>query len=801
MPSDQEGFAPVQEEEQEEAAAAAEPRWEDLSREADEESARPEDDAADWAADADSEATLSEHGEEEEEESASSARTRVPTGGMAAPSAAEPRWAPRAAPQQAPGAAPGAAPQAAHEAAASAAEPRQPPPGAAAVAGEAPRVSEELAAAGTRPEQDLQRFVEVVGAAIAGIEALRLDAAQPVLEVARNKLVLLQALGLSTERSGDDLRLALCSTNLGRERQVKLALPLQCLMALDFRDWVTLYMVTYAEDMAITEWTAHWLQFPLRLGLLRVASGGAASKILGRPELAVQSVTDRPDLVYWHASRAKNDSHLFAIATEACLAAEAGEPEATQERLQQALRQLALLNLDGDNVFAAAFLPSAKEALQAARASSSSGSAAEPGPTGCCYTQNNGQPGLTGRLAYYCADWLAVGGYDEEAGVLGTGYQDVDLQHRLSRRAYARKQAFPITRGGGFAIPQGEGFKDDRGRAKVARLDPEVFKAHKSWGAINAANVYTMSSKTTAGRLVRNIETKAASTRLAQQLELMRRTVGSSWAQTLPRPAAAAVLPLAAEPQLAAPRGRDLRSTRLKIALFSMGLRQVGETPLTCEKLTGADRRQLVHEAKMVRDVVAKNIPRQVLLSSGLIEPRADVVQIDARAFRDQDPTRRTAVNHLGFHGSVLQGIVEDPRFHTFFMKTWLRILRAAERAYLEEEAFAMDEGASAAGGGGGGGGRGGGAPRPPPMVAIVVVCNMGRHRSVGIAEMLATTLKNTSWSLESYEHLSRQNWLLRTCNMCRECARANDPRRLAALRLALGAQEAAFGSWDESAV
>jgi hypothetical protein len=180
----------------------------------------------------------------------------------------------------------------------------------------------------------------------------------------------------------------LCVTTLNRNEQVQIALPIAIWLAWGFAD-VTLHLVDFNQDTFLQQWVVEHLALPMEMGKLKYY---------------------RCPMATWHASLAKNTSHMAA-----CLDAAGGlTPAADEDAL--------LVNLDGDNLFTVTWL---RRLLR------------EDGPallskdlTVVPYN-NVWDSGTYGRLAYLKSQWLGVRGYDVE--FLPSGCQDTDLKLRLGQ--------------------------------------------------------------------------------------------------------------------------------------------------------------------------------------------------------------------------------------------------------------------------------------------------------------------------------------------------------------------------------
>jgi hypothetical protein len=127
---------------------------------------------------------------------------------------------------------------------------------------------------------------------------------------------------------------------------------------------------------------------------------------------------------------------------------------------------------------------------------------------------------LTGRIAYTCFSFLAIGGYDEEEGVLGSGYQDVDITLRINHQATKIIKAgcatpveggdlsrADVTEGVGFALPNHPSNKWDLNcEAKVKNIDPKDFQkaGGHEWSNVNKKNRQIMKAKMQTQQYTRN---------------------------------------------------------------------------------------------------------------------------------------------------------------------------------------------------------------------------------------------------------------------------------------------------------
>jgi hypothetical protein len=304
---------------------------------------------------------------------------------------------------------------------------------------------------------------------------------------------------------------ALCSHASQCDWKVKAALPLQLLMLLPSRGFACIFMVTFGKDCEITAWIHSELRWALDLGLLRLASGGS----VGESHLDSQDreVLDHlPRMDFWHASKAKNTSHMFAILSHELF--NKGQ-----------LGDLILVCLDADNICHPDYVPelvqtmaSCKEKALKALSVPNKDMGDRSQVLGLAARCASGVAALTGRVAMFATDFLNVGGYDQEDGIAPSGYQDVDLQLRVCEASKEQNGWNPkalTVKGGGCAFPNtdtgGNGFvgmsaqqkKVDRSQAKVEYC--EAMYKQMGWHKCNDLNMAAMKAKTSKRLLVRNI--------------------------------------------------------------------------------------------------------------------------------------------------------------------------------------------------------------------------------------------------------------------------------------------------------
>ncbi len=178
--------------------------------------------------------------------------------------------------------------------------------------------------------------------------------------------------------------------------------------------------MSFGADKEMQGWVRDNLAEALDRGLLVSASGGCDG--VAAVQAGCPGVTSCQDVMlrYWHASKAKNASHMLAI-------------EHTRLAFgTAALDALALVNMDCDNVCGGCFSHALLQALSREAGARPGGVAPVTVPVMPPATPASAHAALTGRVAAWATDFLRMGGYDQESGVLGTGAQDIDLLMRLA---------------------------------------------------------------------------------------------------------------------------------------------------------------------------------------------------------------------------------------------------------------------------------------------------------------------------------------------------------------------------------
>jgi hypothetical protein len=183
------------------------------------------------------------------------------------------------------------------------------------------------------------------------------------------------------------MKCCLCVTTMGRDEQLKKALPITIWLAWAYEE-VTLYVVDFNQDDDLQRWVAANLSLPMTCGKLKYYRCRT--------------------MEHWHASLAKNTVHMAACRdiTDGLTSADGKtEPDLA-----------ILVNLDGDNIFSPTWL---RKLL------GTNGRQLGMGLCRVIHYQNVDDSGTYGRMAYMSHDFRDVQGYD--VSFYPMGCQDTDL--------------------------------------------------------------------------------------------------------------------------------------------------------------------------------------------------------------------------------------------------------------------------------------------------------------------------------------------------------------------------------------
>ena len=225
----------------------------------------------------------------------------------------------------------------------------------------------------------------------------------------------------------------LCTAVMNRLWQVRIALPLTLAHCWKHRRWTKVHVVDFGSNDGTLCFLMQDCRAAIDVGLLSVY---------------------RCREQYWHASLAKNTSHMVSF-------------------------EDILVNVDGDNIVGQNF---PQEVLSHFRFGN--------GPV-----SYNAGGGTCGRIAYRRSDFLLVRGYDEDARPMGA--QDVDLFKRICKLPGARKCY------SGDRTKWSQAVQNTR-EEKVANCDQSL--RHLTWAQMNDMNWEIFEQRRKSGLLRRNLE-------------------------------------------------------------------------------------------------------------------------------------------------------------------------------------------------------------------------------------------------------------------------------------------------------
>ena len=462
----------------------------------------------------------------------------------------------------------------------------------------------QAASADTKPSPEILHFLELLqdsAKAAAKIDTEGMQIAKGIVDRGRDWAANRNCCDTSSWGLPERHFICLCTSVFKRTAAWKQAFPLHLVVALMSVPKVKLFVVTFGDDEEIQAWVQTNFRWAFHAGILHVASGGIAGmkwqppvaaastsasassssasssslnpfKLLAAPQkTTLYQRPSQPDVavplcIHWHATVGKNSSHQFAIEVMQQLGAN------TDEYL--------LLNVDADNVFSLQFVESTAKAW-ALEKKLVGDAPAVPGKQRTLTYPIRGivgtstVAGCTGRVCIQASDFVRLGGYDQESGVVGSGFQDVDLSRRLRqavknhanstgvlplRAASQSTVTLPCSAGTAFLNEPGITSREDRGWAKIKNCDPDDLARLKTWGKFNASNHTLMSAKLQSGQLGRNGMPHAVDFNASHEANcarFMKLQLGYWFAKAkiparAPQAAAPLIQPLAAEPKAAA---------------------------------------------------------------------------------------------------------------------------------------------------------------------------------------------------------------------------------------------------------
>lgn len=243
---------------------------------------------------------------------------------------------------------------------------------------------------------------------------------------------------------------------------------------------------------------------------------------------------------HWHASVAKNSSHVLARKYFQSLAV-----------VPRALEAVCLVNLDADNVISPIFLPALANHWTRSSEAETGYLQPECRPFICTWQSEN--PGVTGRLAYDLVSFFELGGYDQD--LLPMGFQDIDIRDRFLARQRQLRGAGKLqkfTDGQEFAIANDAGNAwADRNLAKIRNVAPRHLGM--SWGQMNTKNMVSAKQKTKDGQLVRNVQLATDPDKLGAPLISLAAALAQELGGSAPSSGSGGIAPVSGQPSRATP--------------------------------------------------------------------------------------------------------------------------------------------------------------------------------------------------------------------------------------------------------
>jgi hypothetical protein len=164
---------------------------------------------------------------------------------------------------------------------------------------------------------------------------------------------------------------------------------------------------------------------------------------------------------------------------------------------------------------------------------------------GCPLVGRATHPGTTGRFGMWGADFVRIGGHDQDC--LPAGYQDIDLMARANCCLKINMQQLPLVhrmrsdldttktratgQGCGTCLKNNQALvagdltqaerrelaNYDRDGAKIVNCHPDAIEECQNWHMMNAMNKANMKKKLSEGKIVRNMSHNAPSWHLGEE--------------------------------------------------------------------------------------------------------------------------------------------------------------------------------------------------------------------------------------------------------------------------------------------
>ena len=428
----------------------------------------------------------------------------------------------------------------------------------------------------------------------------------------------------------DPTGVVFCVTTYKRTWQLKITICANLVLTWRFRPWVTWVLVDLnpLEDLEVHNFV-----------------GEKCRPALWAKHLQLYKVDDAT-WTDWHASRAKNSSHMAAGRLD--------NPNSV------------FVNVDNDNILTEAFII---DVIQ--RASAMQPPATFPRPlrlptygqqkfpwNTCLRYKNEKAGGTTGRIVIHRDLFELVRGYDEDLGPMG--YQDVDLAVRVKALGLAELVHADWVGDVVCNVPNQTKIKhEDHCKAKLANVDHATVQHFGgNWTNMNLRNMQVCKERMKAGFIVRN-EGKRIGVNLRRKEwrfeGLPAKATGSGVSLLVPMP-----VPPAAPPAAAAAAAATAPPS---FEIFTFGASKLaGSFPKSTEASAMKD---LVGEVSRGPPIIL--VPRDMVVAamSQCVQAAPDIV-LDCRTFNEQDMTWRTATQgHTGYHHYAVQRITDHSAFTT----------------------------------------------------------------------------------------------------------------------------------------
>ncbi len=275
-----------------------------------------------------------------------------------------------------------------------------------------------------------------------------------------------------------------CVSTFKRHWQIEKALPINVVLTWPYRQHVSWCIadLNEASDSRLLDFATENLRLAMCEDHLRICK-----------------TVEESGLVHWHASTAKNSSHLCAVQM--------------MEDKAPGVLDFVLCNVDNDNILTREFVEDiiAKSAEMIVPAGLDVSTLPKKNKPkwpclGCLRYRSPECAGTTGRVALAWKLFSLLRGYDEQLGP--SGYQEIDIAIRASQVALSTLHKGLFVGDVISNLPDKTSITDFKTHCvvKTQHCDPKIRESHHGkWTKMNTVNMQDAKDKLKRGELIRNL--------------------------------------------------------------------------------------------------------------------------------------------------------------------------------------------------------------------------------------------------------------------------------------------------------